>query len=262
MSSLGSRLSLPIARLSVIGLSLAIGLTSSVVAGEEDAKNLLKAMSDYVSGQDVISFDFDATLGVVTNEGQKLGLASSGSVSLDRPDQIRATRAGGHASIEMIFDGTTLTLFGDNANLYTQIEMPGSIDDMAVALRDTHDRPLPAADLILPGVFDALMADVTNIKDLGSGVIRGVECDYLAFRKDSLDLQIWIAQGDQPYPCQYVITSSDVAHSPSYSVQIRNWKTGNHVSVDNFVFVNASDAEKVGVTDLKGMSDLPDHFKR
>jgi hypothetical protein len=237
-------------------------LISEVDPSEVAAKKLLRAMSDYVEGQDVISFDFDATLGVVTNDSQSLGLSSSGSVSLNRPNQIRATRAGGHASIEMIFDGTILTLFGDNANAYTRVEMAGTIDDMAIALRDTYDRPLPAADLILPNSYDAILADVTDIKDLGSGVIEGIECDYLAFRKDALDLQIWIAQGDRPYPCRYVVTSRDVEHSPQYSIKIRNWKTGSIVATDDFDFVNTTNAELVEPSDLKGMSDLPDHFKR
>jgi len=245
-------------------LSVAIGLgsISAATADENDARNLLKAMSDYVSGQDVISFDFNATLGLITKDDQRLGLASSGAVSLNRPGQIRASRAGGHANIEMLFDGKMLTLYGDNANLYTEVEMAGSIEDMANELRDTYNRPLPAADLILPNSYDALMADVTDVKDLGSGVVNGVECDYLAFRKDVVDLQIWIAQGDQPYPCMYIVTARDVPNSPQYSIQISNWKTGSDVAVDDFQFANPTDAKQVSVSDLKGMSDIPQHFKR
>ncbi len=68
-------------------------------AEAENAKRLLKAMSDYLAAQQAISFDYDATLEVVTKEGQKLALASSGSAVLDRPDKIRATRSGGHADV-------------------------------------------------------------------------------------------------------------------------------------------------------------------
>ena len=59
------------------------------------------------------------------------------------------------------------------------------------------------------------MADVIDVKDLGSGVIGGVECDHLAFRTKEVDWQIWIAQGNRPYPCRYVITSSKVAQAPA-----------------------------------------------
>ena len=105
------------------------------------------------------------------------------------------------------------------------------------------------------------MEDVIDVKDLGSGVINGVECDYLAFRKEALDFQIWIAQGDQPYPCRYTVTSRDIPHSPQYTIQVRNWKAGDAVVTDDFSFNNATNAKKVDIEDLKGMSVLPDHFK-
>ena len=240
------------------------GLTvgASAKADEADAKRLLKAMSDYVAAQEAISFDFDAILEVITKEDQKLALASSGAVVLDRPGKIRATRAGGHANIEMLFDGETLTLFGKNANLYTQINVPGSLDTLVDELRETYNRPLPAADLLVSNPYAALMEDVTDVKDLGSGVIGGVECDHFAFRKKAVDWQIWIAQGDRPYPCRYVVTSKDLPLSPQYSIQIRDWKTGDDVASGDFSFQNATDAKKVDLKDIQGMTDLPKNFRK
>jgi len=256
-------------KISVVGtfavaLSLVVGLGAppGARADEADAKRLLKAMSDYMASQKAISFGFDATLEVITNDNQKLALASSGALILNRPGKIRATRAGGHADIEMLFDGKTLTLVGKNANLYTQISVPGTIDNLVDVLREKYKMPLPAADLLMSNAYDELMTDVIDVKDLGSGVIDGVECDYLAFRKKEVDFQIWIAQGANPYPCRYVITSKDIPHSPQYSIQIRDWKTGSAVASDDFGFKNSTKAKKVDVKDLKGMSALPDHFKR
>src|SRR5262245_25914886 len=92
-------------------------------AGEVDPKSLLKAMSDYLAAQQFISFGYDTNYEVVTKDHQKLLLASSGTIHLSRPDKIRATRSGGFANVEMVFDGKTLTLLGKDANLYTQIEV-------------------------------------------------------------------------------------------------------------------------------------------
>ena len=91
--------------------------------------------------------------------------------------------------------------------------------------------PLPAADLLMTS-YDELMEGVYDSKDLGSGVINGAECDSLAFRKDDVDFQIWVAHGEQSYPCRMVITSTQVDGGPEYSVQIRDWKTGEAVAVD------------------------------
>ncbi len=217
-------------------------------------------MSDYLNAQQAISFDYDAILEVVTKDGQVLQLASSGSASLHRPDKIRATRAGGFADVEMSFDGTTLTLLGKNLNSYAQIEVPGTVDNLIDELRFKYNRPLPAADLLLSDPYDELMADVVNVKDLGSGVIGGVECDYLAFRAKEVDWQIWIAQGDEPYPCRYVISSTSIEGGPQYSIQVSNWKSGDEVAATDYQFKNATNATQVDLKNLKGTGDLPDHF--
>lgn len=248
--------------LSALALSLIIvsGTSAGVRAAEADAKRILKAMSDYMAAQKSISFEFDATLEVVTYDEQKLALASSGTLTLNRPDKIQVTRAGGFADVDMYFDGKLLTLLGKNLNLYTQIEVPGTIDHLIDELKDTYQRPLPAADLLLSNAYNELMRDVVDVKDLGSGVVGGIESDYLGFRTKDVDWQIWIAQGKRPYPCRYVITSKHLDSMPQYTIQIRNWKTGGEVAATDFGFKNSTKAEKVELKDLKGADDLPDHF--
>ncbi|MCL5779161.1 DUF2092 domain-containing protein [Limibaculum sp. FT325] len=234
---------------------------SSARADESDAKALLKAMSDYLASQERISFEYDATLEVVTEEDQKLGLASSGSVTMGRPNRIRATRHGGFVDLEMVFDGETLTLLGKSANLFTQVAVPGDVDHLIDELRNTYDRPLPAADLLMSNAYDALMSEVTDVKDLGSGVIDGQECDWLAFRTPDVDWQIWIAQGERPYPCRYVITTKGMEHSPQYVIQARNWRTGTDAKADDFTFVNETDASRIELDELREkVRELPDHF--
>jgi len=245
-----------------LSLIILLGTSAGVKADEADAKRILKSMSDYMAAQKSLSFGFDATLEVVTSDEQKLALASSGTLTLKRPDKIRVTRAGGFADVEMSFDGKTLTLLGKNPNLYTQLEVPGTIDHLVDELKDTYNRPLPAADLLLSNSYDDLMHGVINIKDLGSGVIGGVECDFLAFRTKDVDWQIWIAQGDRPYPCRYVITSKLLSSGPQYTIQIRDWKTGGDVAATDFRFKNPTKANKVELKDLKGSDALPDHFMK
>ncbi len=234
--------------------------SSSARADETDARRLLKAMSDYLAATGSISFQYDAVLEVVTDEGQKLGLASSGDVTLQRPDKIHAARHGGFADVSMSFDGKTMTMVGHNLNLYTQIEAPGTLDQLVDVMRNQYGRPLPAADLLLSNAYAALMLDVVDVKDLGSGVVGGVECDSLAFRAEEVDWQIWIAHGERPYPCRYVITSRLISNGPQYSVQISNWKTGDEVAVTDFSFKNPTNADKVELEELKGAGDLPGHF--
>jgi hypothetical protein len=245
----------------VLALILGLGTPSGARADAAEAKSLLKAMSNYMAAQKVISFAYDASLEVVTKDHQRLALLSSGTVTLNRPDKLRATRSGGFANVEMIFDSKTLTLVGKNANLYAQIDIPGTIDHLIDELRVKHNKPLPAADLLMANVYDQLMPEVVDVKDLGSGVIGGVECDHLAFRTKDVDWQIWIAHGERPYPCKYVITSKLIADGPQYSIQVRDWKTGDEVAGDDFRFKNPTKAKKVDLKDTSKMDELPEHFR-
>ncbi len=231
------------------------------VTDSPEAKKLLKSMSDYLAAQKALSFSYDANLQVVTNTDQKLGLSSSGTVNLSRPDRVHTTRSGGFVDTETLFDGKTLTLLGKNVNKYTQVEMHGTVDQLIDELKDKHGLPLPAADLLMTNSYEELMKGVYDSKDLGSGFVNGKECDSLAFRKDDVDFQIWVAQGEQPYPCRLVITSSKVKGGPEYSIQIRDWKSGEGVPADDFAFKNTTNAEKADVNDLKrNMSEMPDNF--
>ena len=76
--------------------ALLFGLAGAMTANadENDARSILKSMSDYVAAQDAISFTYDSTLEVMTQEDRRLGLVSSGSVSLSRPDNFHTTRSG------------------------------------------------------------------------------------------------------------------------------------------------------------------------
>jgi hypothetical protein len=240
---------------------LAMGGAPNASADAEQAKGLFKAMSDYLGKQTKMSFDLDTSLEVVTTDEQKLSLTSSGSLTMVRPDKLRVTRHGGFANADFYFDGKTVTLFRRDQNLYSKVAISGSVDQLAEVLRDKYQRPLPAADLLSPNVFADMMQGVKDVKDLGTGVIRGVECDHIAFRTDEVDWQLWIARGDRPYPVRVIFTSTKVAGSPQYQVDVMNFKTGDQVSAPDFRFVPPRGAKLVQPSELKSFDELPDAFK-
>ncbi len=229
---------------------------SSSSADENDARALLKAMSDYMGAQQTISFSFDTTLAIVTSDLQKLDFASSGTVTLSRPDKIRVTRTGGFADVEMVYDGKQLSILGKNLGKFVQVPVPGTIEELIDRLRD-RGFPAPGADLLAANLNDTLMEAVVDVKDLGSGIIDGVECDHLAFRTEAVDWQIWISMGDDPHPCRYVVTSKLLALAPEYRVDVSDWKAGAAVAKDDFSFDPGS-ATMGTLADLQGIDELPD----
>jgi hypothetical protein len=242
----------------VLAMSGALCLLATPAnADEAQARELFKAMSDYVAGQSAIAFTYDANLEVVTPDLQRLGFASSGMVDLSRPDKIRMTRTGGFADIELTYDGKTLAAIGKNLNVFAKVETSGTLDELIDTLRFEYGLMLPAADLLSSNPYDVMMSNVTDVKDLGSGVIGGRECDHLAFRTEETDWQIWIAQGDKPYPCRFTIVSKLMAQAPSYTVDVTSWKTGDEVASDDFV-LNTGDAKEVQISEISSLDEAPD----
>src|SRR5262249_3189606 len=184
------------------------------------------------------------------------------SVTMNRPDKIRATRSGGFANVELVFDGKTVSLLGKEKNLYAQADVPGTIDNLVDVLRDKFHRPLSGAGLLMSDVYVQLMPLVTHRKERESGGIRGVECDPLAFRTKEVDWQIGIAKGDRPYPCRYVVTTKQVKGWPQYTVDIRNWKTGADVAADDFAFKPPADARKLKPGEFPDADELPSVFAK
>ena len=209
----------------IAGIASAGLLASAAAADEATAREIVGKMAAYLASQQSLSVDFDLDLQVITTDGQKLDIASSGSVAIERPGKFHAKRRGGFSDVEVSFDGKTFTVLNRDSKLFAREDMPGSIEDMMMTMRDKYQRPLPAADLLSADVGAVLLADVTDVKDLGSGVIGGEECDHIALRAPEVDYQIWIAQGEQPYPCRFSVTNKNVAGSPDYTIEFSGWSS-------------------------------------
>ncbi len=225
-------------------------------AAGDDALQILKAMSDYLAGLKTISATYDSTLEVITPQSEKIQFDSSGTLLLRRPNEIRATRTGGYANVEMVFDGKTLTVYGKNINGYTQLESPGSVDQLIDTLRG-RGWALPGADLLVGNVYDTLSADVIEAKHIGLGVVDGVECDHLAFRNQDVDWQLWVEVGTNPIPQKLVITSKAVGGAPQYTLVIKDWKTGVDAEQAAFEFKPPEGAEKLELEALAKLDELP-----
>jgi len=236
----------------------AAGIMSAAIAtplrAEDDAAKLLKAMADYTAGQNSITATFDSDIEVVTPQLQKLQFTSSGQFRVNRPDKLRVRRTGGYTDAEMVFDGKTLTIYGNNAKSYVQVDQTGTIDQLIDRLQGTSGGAMPGTDLLLTNSFDELMTGVIDAYHIGQGVIDGVECEHLAFRGVDTDWQIWIESGAKPVPRKYVITSKTLAGAPQYTLRIKDWKTDAPADADAFVFKPPAGAQKADLEALASMA--------
>jgi len=232
-------------------------MSGSASAQAGDAERILKAMSDYLTGQKAMMVSFDSDIEVITPDLQKIQFASSGKLLLRRPDKLRFNRTGGHADIDVTFDGKTLTVYGKNLQSYAQFESPGTIDEIIGRLRDDHNVGAPGADFLLSNVYDGLIEDVIEAKYIGRGVVDGVDCEHLAFRNADTDWQIWIELGDRPVPRKYVITSKAVAGAPQYTLRIKDWASNVGIFPESFEFQPPEGAMKLPLEAMESIDEVP-----
>ena len=257
-----SATTMPIAPMAHRWLALLVLVAGAVAwpttgARAQDAGKVLRTMADFITGQQTIWMTFDSDIEVITSELQKLQFTSSGQVLLRRPDKVRATRAGGYADVELVFDGTTASVLGKNINAFAQAEAPGTVDELIDRLRERFNVAMPGADLLLTRVYDELMDGVIDAKHIGHGVIDGVDCDHLAFRTHDVDWQVWVEIGARPIPRKYVITNKSVSGAPQYTLRIKEWRTDVQLAADAFSFTAPRDAKRVEFVALREIDEIP-----
>ena len=179
-------------------------------------------MTDYLGSLQQFSLDTQNTFESVFESGQKIQFDVSAGVVVQRPNKLRADCKGDLISQVVYYDGKTLTIYNPADNYYAVAAAPDNIEDTLHFARDALDLVPPSGDLIYRNAFELLTAQLASAVVVGKSMIGGVKCDHLAFTGPVVDWQIWIADGDQPLPRKYVITSKDDPAQPQFMVLMSN----------------------------------------
>jgi len=142
----------------VVVTALALAAPYGQEAQAADAKAILKAISDYVSGQKTIELTFDSDIEVITPQLEKIQLTDSSELLLRRPDKLRSHRVGGYADVGLVFDGKTVSVLGKSINGNAQLDAQGTVDQLIESLRLGHGVTLPGADLLKSQPYYVLVA--------------------------------------------------------------------------------------------------------
>jgi hypothetical protein len=253
--------------LAVAGLVLGAGLSSAQAPPAQkpaarapkvdaEADRILRAMSRFLGAQQAFSMKYEVDNEVISVDGEKLMFSASGTLALQRPGKLKATRQGGFANAELFFDGQTVTLLGKNANAYFQLNGPKTIDEAIEALRSQADLDVGGADLLYADPAEGLLTDVVSGAYLGPAVVDGITCDHLAFRAAKVDWQLWVQRGDQPLPVKYVITSKWVTGAPQYAVRLHDWNLKPKLDPQQFVFKAPAGVKRVDALATNELGEL------
>jgi hypothetical protein len=225
--------------LGVLALSATVSPDARAQAPAVDpaAVQRLKQMTEFLDGLQQFSVQTHSIFEELHVSGHRVDRDLAATVTVKRPNKLRAARAGGLMAQRFFYDGKTLTLYNPVEKVYATEPAPDTIERMIDFARETVGILLPAADLLYRNAFPLLMQDVTLAAVVGKTVVGGVKCDQLLFSRPGVDFQIWIAEGKRPVPRRYVVTETDTAARLSVTTVLSDWKTGAAVDDAQFNFV-------------------------
>jgi len=217
---------------------------AQAAAVDPAATQILRRMTDYLGSLQQFSVHTQNTLEEVLESGQKIQFDISARVMVQRPNKLRAEREGDLISQFIVYDGKTLTIYNPADNYYAVAAAPDTLEETLHFARDSLDIVPPSGDLLYSNAFDLLTANVTSAMVVGKSMIGGVKCDHLAFRGPVVDWQIWIADGDKPFPHKYVIVTRNDPVQPEYIVLMSHWNIAPDVNDTLFTFTPPQGAKK------------------
>jgi hypothetical protein len=213
---------------------------------DAQAMAILTRMTDYLSQAQRFSVAADMGFDVVQDSGQKIEFGETRKIVVRRPDHARIdiTKRDG-ATGGFRFDGREIAFFNTTEKVYATAAKAGTLDEAIAYFIDDLDMRFPLAEMLSSNLAERLPQRVRAADYVEPSSIAGVSCDHLAFRGDLADLQLWIAQGQQPLPRRLVITYKHAEGQPQFWAQFGDWNLSPEVPDSLFVFTPPEGAVKI-----------------
>jgi hypothetical protein len=231
-------------RIMVVGVLALLGLCAQPQLShaqprgvDPQAEKILRRMTDHLGSLKQFSVRTQVTLEDLLESGHRVDYDVSASVTISRPNKLRAERRGDVIEQTFYYDGKTLTLHSGSQKLYATDPAPATIEELLDHARDSLNLIIPAADLVYKNAFQLLMQNVTFATVIGKTVINGVKCDHLLFSRPGVDFQVWVAESGQPLPYKYVVTDRLTPAPISVTTVMSNWNVAPRVTDASFKFV-------------------------
>ena len=220
--------------------------TAAVTESQAQAGAILKRMAEFLAGVQRFSVSLRGGYDAVQMSGQKIEFGDLRKVTLSRPDRLRmeGQRSNGTKSLT-VFNGKEIVLIDETSNVYATAPQPGGLDETIFHfVRDLGMR-LPLAVLLVSQLPAELKDRVRTVDYVEKTTIHGPAAHHLAARTDTVDFQIWIADGETPLPQRVVITYKTAKGEPQFWAQFSDWNLAPAIEDSTFVAKPPDGAQKV-----------------
>ncbi len=214
------------------------------------AVQLLRQMSEYVSGLQSFSVHVDTTRDLMLPTDQALTSDMSYDLMIKRPDALRINMTSAAGGAQVFYDGSNLTVYTPTKNFYATTPAAPTIEQ---TVRQAMQRgiAMPLAEFVGGGESSRLLSNMASATFVGTSLVRGTMTNHLAFRqKTGVDWQMWIEEGDTPLPLRLMIIDRKAKDAPRYMATLSDWNTNASFSADTFRFTAPEGAKKINFREL------------
>ena len=144
-----------------------------------------------------------------------------------------------------VFTGKEIVLIDETSNVYATAPQPGGLDATIVHFVKDLGMRLPLAALLLSQLPAELKDRVRSIDYVERTSIHGSPAHHLAARTDTVDFQVWVADGDRPLPQRVVITYKQAKGEPQFWAQFSDWNLAPALEDSTFQAKPPDGAQKI-----------------
>ena len=207
----------------------------------------LKKATDFLVAQPRLKLKARIFYDVIQDDGRRLQFEKSGEISLQRPNHLYVeSRHDDGRWRKLWYQGETLSIADLSKNRHTQVKAPPTIDETLDMVETLIKEPQPLADLLYSDL-DHLDEQAIEADIVGDSLLQDVPCVHLAFRGETVDWQLWVEQGENPYIRKVAVSYREVPGSPQYIALINDWETPKRFNDDLFTFVVPKDSEWIKI---------------
>ncbi|MGR9106285.1 MAG: DUF2092 domain-containing protein [Gammaproteobacteria bacterium] len=211
-----------------------------------EADAILMRMARYLAGTQRFSVNLLSSYDALQESGQKIDFGERRTITVSRPDGLRVEieRSDGEKHL-VLYDGKDITVYDPAQNVYAQTAKPGGIDEAIMYfLRDLQMR-LPLAVLLVSRFPEEIESRTLSLDYVEHTGILGTPAHHLAGSTETVDYQVWIAEGDQPLPLYVVLTYKNAEGQPQFRAHFSDWNLSPQIQDSLFAFSPPDGARKI-----------------
>jgi hypothetical protein len=212
---------------------------------EPAALEMLKAMSQRLTGAKSMSFTAVTTYEAPARDGQPLYYSTLSQVAMQRPNKLRVITPGDGPPSDFYYDGKTMTAYSPGADLVAVADAPPTIEAAMKAAYDKAAIYFPFAEVIVGDPYKNLSDGLTSAFVVGqSHVVGDTITDIVAIANANVRAEIWIGVADGLPRMARAIYPNDPTRS-RYEIQFSNWHLNPPMKDTDFTSAQALKAPRI-----------------